>query len=128
MVNDTISDLLTKIRNANNAKHHLVQVPSTKITKAIVTILKEEGFIEDYELLKNYIIISLKYNRISRKPVINELKRISKPGLRFYSDTKNFPVVLGNLGISIISTSQGIMTSTNAKLNKIGGEILCYIY
>jgi len=128
MVNDKISDLLTKIRNANNAKHYLVQVPSTKIIKAIVEILHEEGFIQDYNVLKTTIIISLKYQGKNRKPVISELTRISKPGLSVYCNTKNFPNLVGNLGILIISTSQGVMTSTNAKIKKMGGEILCHIY
>jgi|TARA_B110000046_G_C12907535_1_gene361396 small subunit ribosomal protein S8 len=132
MVNDTISDLLTRIRNANNAKHHLVQVLSTKVTKNIVAILKEEGFIDDFEYITTdrnpYILISLKYVGKQKKPVITYLERISKPGIRVYTNSENIPMVLGNLGITILSTSQGIMTGNSAKTLKIGGEILCNIY
>jgi small subunit ribosomal protein S8 len=132
MVNDTISDLLTRIRNANNAKHHLVQVLSTKVTKNIVAILKEEGFIDDFEYITTdrnpYILISLKYVGKQKKPVITYLERISKPGIRVYTNSGNIPMVLGNLGITILSTSQGIMTGNSAKTLKIGGEILCNIY
>ena len=132
MVNDTISDLLTRIRNANNAKHHLVQVLSTKVTKNIVAILKEEGFIDDFEYITTdrnpYILISLKYVGKQKKPVFTYLERISKPGIRVYTNSGNIPMVLGNLGITILSTSQGIMTGNSAKTLKIGGEILCNIY
>lgn len=132
MVNDIISDLLTRIRNANIAKHHLVEVPSTKMTKNIIKILKEEGYIEDFQILKNgieaSIIISLKYVGKERRSVITKLERVSKPGIRVYTNSKNIPDVLGKLGIGIISTSQGIMTTSDAKNLKIGGEFLCKIY
>lgn len=132
MTNDTVSDMLTRIRNANNSKHRLVQVPATKMTRNIVAILKEEGFIEDFEFLiensNNSILISLKYEGKKRQPVITTLKRVSKPGIRIYTGAKNIPTVLGNLGIAIISTSQGLMTDTKARQLKIGGEILCYIW
>jgi small subunit ribosomal protein S8 len=131
MVNDTVSDFLTKIRNANNAKHHLVEVPLTKMTQSIAKILKEEGFIEDYKVLNslgnNAIVLSLKYSGKDRKPVINTLDRISKPGLRIYINKKNIPVVLGNLGIAIISTSHGLLTDREAKNLNVGGELLCKI-
>lgn len=132
MVNDTISDMLTRIRNANNAKHHLVQIPSTKVTRNISKILKDEGFIEEFECLQDKtqdsILISLKYSGKERKPTITTLERVSKPGLRVYRKSKNIPSVLGNLGISIVSTSQGLMTNINAKALNIGGEILCTVY
>jgi|TARA_B110000093_G_scaffold94221_1_gene101757 small subunit ribosomal protein S8 len=132
MVNDTISDLLTRIRNANIAKHHLVEVPSTKMTKNIIKILKEEGYIEDFQFLKEgieaSIVISLKYVGKERRAVITKLERVSKPGIRVYTNSKNIPDVLGKLGIGIISTSQGIMTTSDAKNLKIGGEFLCKIY
>ena len=129
MVNDIISDFLTKMRNAINAKHHLVEVPSTKITKSIAEILKEEGFLNDFKILKkNILVLSLKYSEKNRKPIISTIQRISKPGLRSYVNNKNIPNVLGNLGISIISTSKGLMTNSQAKTLKIGGEILCKIY
>lgn len=132
MVNDTISDMLTRIRNANMVKHQIVQIPSTKMSLAITEILKAEGYIEDFEQYsennKNYLLISLKYTGKSRKPVICKLERVSKPGLRVYSSSKKLPKVLNNLGIAIVSTSKGVMTNLKAKELGIGGEILCYIW
>ena len=132
MVNDTISDMLTRIRNANMVKHQIVQVPSTKMSLAITEILKEEGYIEDFEPYsednKNYLLISLKYTGKSRQPVICKLERVSKPGLRVYSSSKKLPKILNNLGISIVSTSKGVMTNVKAKELGIGGEVLCYIW
>jgi len=132
VVNDTISDMLTRIRNANNAKHHFVEVPFTKMTSNIVTILKTEGFVQDFETVseeKNKVIlISLKYTGKRRTPIITTLKRVSKPGVRVYIGAKNLPRILGNLGIAIISTSQGLMTDAQARKMKVGGEVLCYIW
>lgn len=132
MVNDTVSDMLTRIRNANMIKHQIVQIPSTKMSVAIAKILKEEGFIEDFESYiennKNYLLLSLKYVGKSRISVISKLKRVSKPGLRVYSNSKELPRVLNDLGIAIISTSKGVMTNTKARELGIGGEILCYIW
>ena len=132
MVNDTISDMLTRIRNANMVGHQIVQIPATKISLAITTILKEEGYIEDFESYsednRKYLLLSLKYIGKSRNPVICKIKRISKPGLRVYSSAKQLPKVLDNLGIAIISTSKGVMTNLKAKELGIGGEILCYIW
>ena len=132
MVTDTISDMLTRIRNANMVKHQIVQIPSTKMSIAISKILKEEGFIEDFESYtennKNYLLISLKYTGKSRKSVICKLERVSKPGLRIYANSKKLPKVLDNLGIAIISTSKGVMTNLKAKELGIGGEVLCYIW
>nr|QCI05025.1 ribosomal protein S8 [Callithamnion tetricum] len=132
MTNDTIADMLTRIRNANLAKHQIVQVPSTKITKNILKVLADEGFIYEVEEidenLKNHLLISLKYKGKKKKPVITELKRISKPGLRVYANHKELPRVLGGIGIAIISTSQGIMTDRYARHNGLGGEVLCYIW
>lgn len=132
MVTDTISDMLTRIRNANMVKHQIVQIPVTKISVAIASILKEEGFIEDFENYqedkREYILLSLKYIGKSRKPVISKMKRISKPGLRVYTKSKELPRVLDNLGIAIMSTSQGVMTNFKAKELGIGGEVLCYIW
>ena len=132
MVTDTISDMLTRIRNANMVKHQIVQIPATTMSLAIAKILKEEGFIEDFENYEEnklkYLLLSLKYTGKSRKPVICKIKRISKPGLRVYSNSKELPKVLDNLGIAIISTSKGVMTNLNAKKLGIGGEILCYIW
>ena len=132
MVNDTISDMLTRIRNANMVRHQIVQIPATKMSLAIAKILEEEGFIEDFENYsengKKYLLISLKYIGKSRKPVIGKIERISKPGLRVYSSSKTLPRVLDNLGIAIISTSKGVMTNLKAKELGIGGEVLCYIW
>ena len=132
MVNDTISDMLTRIRNANMIKHQIVQIPSTKMSVDIATILKEEGFIEDFESYKEdnkkYLLISLKYIGKSRQSVISKIERVSKPGLRVYKNAKQLPKVLDNLGIAIISTSKGIMTNPKAKELGIGGQLLCYIW
>ena len=132
MVNDTISDMLTRIRNANMVKHQIVQIPMTKMSLAISKILKEEGFIEEFEIYeenkRNYILISLKYIGKYRQAVICKIQRVSKPGLRIYSNSKKLPRVLDNLGIAIISTSKGVMTNLKAKELGIGGEVLCYIW
>ena len=132
MVTDTISDMLTRIRNANMVKHQIVQIPVTKMSLAIATILKEEGFIDDFENYqenkREYILLSLKYTGKSRQPVISHIKRISKPGLRVYTKSKELPRVLDNLGIAIMSTSKGVMTNLKAKELGIGGEVLCYIW
>ena len=126
-----ISDFLTRIRNANNSKHYLVEVTATNVTKNIVQILKEEGFINDFQILQsktqNSIVISLKYSTQTRQPVLKNLERVSKPGIRVYARKKNISNVLGSLGTVILSTSQGIMTDRKAKLLNIGGEILCRI-
>jgi small subunit ribosomal protein S8 len=132
VVTDTISDMLTRIRNANMIKHQIVQIPSTKMSKAISLILKEEGFIEGFEIYSEnsfeYLLISLKYKGKSREPVISKMERVSKPGLRVYASAKKMPKVLDNLGIAVLSTSKGVMTNLNAKELGIGGEILCYIW
>lgn len=132
MVTDTISDMLTRIRNANMVKHQIVQIPVTKMSVAIATILKDEGFIEDFENYqedkREYLLLSLKYTGKSRKPVISKIKRISKPGLRVYTTSTELPRVLDNLGIAIMSTSKGVMTNLKAKELGIGGEVLCYIW
>ena len=132
MVTDTISDMLTRIRNANMVRHQIVQIPETKMSLAIAEILREEGFIEDFENYKEntikYLLLSLKYNGKSRKPVICKIERVSKPGLRVYASSKKLPKILDNLGIAILSTSRGVMTNLKAKELGIGGEVLCYIW
>lgn len=132
MINDIVADMLTKIRNANLAKHHIVQVPYTKITISIIKVLEDEGFIYEYEKIeqdtKKYIIIVLKYKGKQKKPIITELKRVSKPGLKVYANNKELPKVLGGIGIAIISTSRGVMTDKNARQFGIGGEVLCYVW
>ena len=132
MTNDTIADMLTRIRNANLAKHQIVQIPSTKVTKAIANVLFNEGLIESFEELstgiRGSLLLSLKYSGVNRKPVIEKIERVNKPGLRVYSGSKKMPRVLGGFGTAIISTSKGLMTDRQARSEGIGGEILCYIW
>lgn len=132
MIIDTISDMLTRIRNANMVKHQIVEIPFTKMSNNIAKILKEEGYIENYELYsddsKKVLILFMKYKGSNRLPVISKIKRVSKPGLRIYSNSKSLPNVLGNLGIAVISTSQGLMTNLQASKLGIGGEVLFYIW
>jgi len=132
VVTDTISDMLTRIRNANMVKHQIVQIPMTKMSKAIAEILKEEGFIENFEVYQentfSSLLISLKYKGKLREPVIEHIERVSKPGLRVYASSQKLPKVLNNLGIAIMSTSKGVMTNLKAKELGVGGEVLCYIW
>jgi small subunit ribosomal protein S8 len=132
MSTDTIADMLTRIRNANLAKHQIVQIPSTKITRNIAQVLFAEGLIESFEELKNglksSLLLSLKYNGKERKPVIEKIQRISKPGLRVYSGSKKMPRILGGFGTAIVSTSRGLMTDQQARKEGVGGELLCYIW
>ena len=132
MVNDTISDMLTRLRNANLARHQIVEVPATRMTRNIANILLEEGFIQGIEELgesfNSHLLISLKYKGKNRQPIITALKRVSKPGLRVYANRKELPRVLGGLGIAVISTSQGVMTDNKARHQGLGGEVLCYIW
>jgi len=132
VITDSIADMLTRIRNANLVRHQIVQVLKTKITLSISQILKEEGYISNFEDIevsnKKYLLITLKYYSKKRQPIITELKRISKPGLRIYVSHKNLPNVVSNLGIAILSTSKGILTNTMAKKLGVGGEVICYIW
>ena len=131
-MNDTISDMLTRIRNANLAKHQIVHVPATKVTRNITKVLQKEGFIYQFEEIgkefRNDLLISLKYKGKNKEPIITELKRISKPGLKVYASHKELPKVLGGIGIAIISTSKGIMTDKTARQFGLGGEVLCYVW
>jgi len=131
MINDILSDFLTKIRNPNSSKHQIVEIVSTNLTDNVTKILKQEGFIYDFQILEsniqNTIIISLKYLNQNRKPVLNKLKRISKPGIRVYLDQKKICSFSEKTGVSIISTSQGIMTDRQAKKLNLGGEVLCTV-
>ena len=131
MVTDIISDMLTRIRNANQVKHQIVQIPATKMSVAIAEILKDEGFIEDFEIynegLFKYLLLSLKYKGKSREPIISQIERISKPGSRVYASAKKLPKVLGDLGIAIISTSKGLMTDRAARTAGLGGEIIGHV-
>ena len=130
VVTDTIADMLTRIRNANQMRYEEVTVPASNIKKEIARILKEEGFIKDYKIVSDdaqgTIVLTLKYNKKER--VITGLKRISKPGLRVYAKNDEIPKVLNGLGIAIISTSKGIMTDKQARKENIGGEVLAYIW
>ena len=131
VVTDTIADMLTRIRNANQMRYEEVDVPASNVKKEIARILKEEGFINDYKIVDNdaqgSIQITLKYTD-KKERVINGLKRISKPGLRVYVQKNEVPKVLNGLGIAIISTSKGIMTDKEARKENIGGEVIAYIW
>lgn len=131
MNTDPIADMLTRIRNANMVSHETVEMPSSKLKVELAKLLKEEGYIVDYSTKTegkfNFLTIVLKYDE-KHKPVISNLKRMSKPGLRSYCKSKNLPQVFGGLGVAIISTSKGLMTDRKARKEKLGGEILCYVW
>ena len=130
-ITDAIADMLTRIRNANTAKHESVDVPASKIKKAIADILVDEGYIKSYQIVEDgmqgVIRISLKYGP-GKKKIIQGIRRVSKPGLRKYSTCEEMPSVLKGLGIAIVSTSKGIMTGKNAKKENIGGEVLAFVW
>ena len=132
MNTDPIADYLTRIRNANQARLKTVEIPGSKIKLELTKILLDQGFILNFKVLENNvqpsIKIALKYNGIYNEPVLKKLERVSKPGLRKYTDGKNIPRVLNGLGINIISTSRGLMTGKKAERENIGGEIICNIY
>ena len=131
MVNDTISDMLTRIRNAHLAKHPVVKVLNTKINTKISNILKKEGYIESFNIspiCEKELEIKLKYFGNPKKACITNLKRLSSPGLRLYSNYKDIPTVLSGRGVVILSTPSGIMTDREARANKVGGELLCSIW
>lgn len=129
-VTDPIADMLTRIRNAVTARHETVLVPASKMKSAIARVLKEEGFIQDYEMLKDNpqgtLRLTLRHN--GKEPVLNGLKRVSRPGLRIYVQKGEIPRVYGGLGIAILSTSQGLMTGHQAWRRRLGGEVLCYVW
>ncbi|MBU4533900.1 MAG: 30S ribosomal protein S8 [Eubacteriales bacterium] len=131
MMTDPIADYLTRIRNANTVYHQSTQIPASRLKRDISSILKEEGFIRDYEVIEDgkqgVIRVFMKYGA-NKEKVITGLRRISKPGLRVYANKDQVPRVLGGLGIAILSTSQGIMTDKKARRLNIGGEVLCYIW
>ena len=132
MITDSIGNYLTSIRNAILAEHKVVRVPSSNIKKEITKVLMDQGYILNYKLdndgVHETIKIALKYNSITKIPAIRGIDRISTPGLRKYSNSKDLPRVLNGLGIAVISTSQGIMTDKKARKMNIGGEIICYVY
>ena len=131
-MSDPIADMLTRIRNANAAKHDTVDVPSSKMKLAIAQILLDEGYIKNFEVIENgnfkTIHITLKYGVDKNDKIITGIKRISKPGLRVYANKEELPRVLGGLGIAIISTNQGIVTDKKARELQVGGEVLAYVW
>ena len=131
-MSDPIADMLTRIRNANTAKHDTVDVPASKIKTEIARILLDEGYIKAYEIVEDGVVktikITLKYGADKNQKVISGLKRISKPGLRVYAGVENMPKVLGGLGIAIISTNKGILTDKEARAMNVGGEVLAFIW
>ena len=133
MYTDPIADYLTRIRNASLTGHKVVEIPSSKMKNEITKILFDEGYIMSYKIVEikdnqDIIKITLKYDGLTNEPVIRKIQRISRPGLRKYSGTKNIPELLNGLEISIVSTSKGVMTGKAALKNKIGGELICYVY
>ena len=129
-MSDPIADMLTRIRNANTAKHDTVDVPASKMKLAIANILLDEGYIAKYDLVEDFqtIHITLKYGADKNEKVITGLKRISKPGLRVYANTEDIPRVLGGLGTAIISTNKGVVTDKEARKLGVGGEVLCFVW
>ena len=131
-ITDPIADMLTRIRNANSAKHKTVDIPASKMKTAIAEILLKEGFIKSYEVVEDgafkTIRIALKYGADKNEKIISGLKRISKPGLRVYADVENLPKVFNGLGIAIISTNKGILTDKEARALNVGGEVLAFVW
>ena len=131
-MSDPIADMLTRIRNANTAKHDTVDVPSSKMKKAIADILVKEGFIKKYDVVEDgnfkTIRITLKYGKDKNEKIISGIKRISKPGLRIYANKEDMPKVLGGLGVAIISTNQGVITDKQARELGVGGEVLAFVW
>jgi len=131
MNTDPIADMLTRIRNANMVSHQNVMIPASKWKIALAELLKSEGYIANYEVVEEskfkYINVTLKYDE-ANKPVITNLQRVSKPGLRTYAKSKNIPQVFGGMGIAIVSTSKGLLTDRRARKENLGGEILCYVW
>ena len=133
MFTDPIADFLTRVRNANSAGHRVVEIPASKIKKEITKILFDQGYILSYkfEETENHqgkIKIALKYDKLTKDPVIKNIQRISTPGLRKYSAADTLPSILNGLGISIVSTSHGVMTGKQAAKQNVGGELICYVY
>ena len=130
-MSDVIADMITRIRNANNAKHVSVDVPASKMKKSIAQILLDEGYIKSYEVVEDgkqgIIRIQLKYAQGKQK-VIRGIKRVSKPGLRIYASCEDMPKVMNGLGVAIVSTSKGVMTDKQARKENVGGEVLCFVW
>ena len=131
-ITDTIADMLTRIRNASSAKHDSVDIPASNMKKAIAQILVDEGYIKNYQVIEDgkqgIIRVALKYSGASRTPVIQGLRRVSKPGLRIYSSSEEMPRVMKGIGTAIVSTSKGVMTDKKARAEHVGGEVLAFIW
>lgn len=128
-MNDPIADMLTRVRNASRALHSEVEIPHSKMKEGIAEVLKSEGFIKNYSVageMKRTLKIELKY--LGRRPVISDLKRVSRPGLRHYVSSREIPRVLGGMGDSIVSTSKGVMNGAEARKRRVGGELVCYVW
>ncbi len=132
MVTDPIADFLTRIRNASSAGHRVVEIPASNVKKEITKILFYQGYILSYKFedtsAQGSIKIALKYDAVTKEPIIRKIERVSKPGLRKYSGKGDLPRVLNGLGIAVVSTSHGVMTSKQARKENVGGEVLCYVY
>ena len=131
-ITDTIADMLTRIRNANSAKHDTVDIPASNMKKAIAQILVDEGYVKNYQVIEDdkqgVIRITLKYQGPSKTPVLMGLRRVSKPGLRIYSSSEDMPKVLKGIGTAIVSTSRGVRTDKRARKENVGGEVLAFIW
>jgi len=131
-ITDTIADMLTRIRNANSAKHDSVDIPASNMKKAIAQILVDEGYVKNYQVVEDgkqgVIRIVLKYQGPSKSPVIQGLRRVSKPGLRIYSSSEDMPKVMKGIGTAIVSTSRGVMTDKKARKENVGGEVLAFVW
>jgi len=132
MITDPIADFLTYIRNAQSAKHKVVEIPASNVKRSITKILHEKGYILSYKFIEDEkqgkIKIALKYNKETKEPAITSIQRASKPGLRRYAGSNDLPRVLNGLGIAVLSTSKGVMTDKEARTENVGGEVLCYVY
>jgi len=132
MVTHPIADFLTRIRNASSAGHRVVEIPASNVKKEITKILFDQGYILSYKFedtsAQGSIKIALKYDAVTKEPIIRKIERVSKPGLRKYSGKGDLPRVLNGLGIAVVSTSHGVMTSKQARKENVGGEVLCYVY
>lgn len=131
-ITDTIADMLTRIRNANSAKHDSVDIPASNMKKAIAQILVDEGYVKSYQVIEDgkqgIIRVTLKYQGASKSPVLLGLRRVSKPGLRIYSSSEDMPKVMKGIGTAIVSTSKGVMTDKKARQEHVGGEVLAFVW
>ena len=131
-ITDTVADMLTRIRNANSAKHDTVDIPASNMKKAIAQILVDEGYIKNFQVIEDgkqgIVRVALKYQGVSKTPVLMGLRRVSKPGLRIYSSCEDMPKVMKGIGTAIVSTSKGVMTDKKARTENVGGEVLAFVW